>query len=242
MQAERIAPLFAMWGTELPASLSEIVTQIWELSEADGWREWDRRTFREIPLPDQIRRVMGMHGIEVSEPQAQAWWQAAWIGPLNLGYQLYPDVVDVLEELRSRGVRIAANSNRPCTGTMMLLDLATMGIGRFFDAGVTSLDTGFVKPHPSTFEAVVGELGVAPAETAMVGDRCDADCAGANSIGMRTVLKLNGRHDVPPCPDAEFAIHDLAELLALPILDGPARLSAALASPFPHEDDNADRW
>ena len=223
MQAERLAPLLDAWGIRLPVPLEEIATQIWELGDAEGQREWDHRTFREIPLPDLIRRVTAMHGVEIGVEQADQWWRAAWLGPMRLGYQLYPDVVDVLQELHARGIRIAANSNRPCTGTMMLLDLATMGIGKYFDAGVTSLDTGYVKPHRSTFEAVIRALGVAPDEALMVGDRCEADAAGAKSVGMRTVLKLNGRYDATQCSDADFAIHDLAELLALPFFDGAGR-------------------
>jgi hypothetical protein len=59
---------------------------------------------------------------------------------------------------------------------------------------------------------------------------------------MTTVWKLNGRYDLPPCPDADYQIHDLAELLALPALGLDARHPAMAESLTPHEDGNAERY
>ena len=42
---------------------------------------------------------------------------------------------------------------------------------------------------------------------------------------MRTVLKLNGHYGAPPCAHADFAIHDLAELLTLPLFAERGRAS-----------------
>jgi hypothetical protein len=59
---------------------------------------------------------------------------------------------------------------------------------------------------------------------------------------MRTVWKLNGRYDVRPCPDADYAIHDLGELLALPLVQRGVRPVATAESLTPHEDGNAERY
>ena len=69
-----------------------------------------------------------------------------------------------------------------------------------------------------------------------------ADMGGAKAVGMRTVWKLNGRYDQPPCADADFTIHDLAELLALPVIPGRARQVMATESRPPHHDNNEDRY
>ena len=58
---------------------------------------------------------------------------------------------------------------------------------------------------------------------------------------MTTVLKLNGRYDTDPCADADYTIHDLAELLTLPVF-GRERHPVAAESPTPHDDANADRY
>ena len=75
----------------------------------------------------------------------------------------------------------------------------------------------------------------------MIGDSCERDCTGAKALGMRTALKLNGLYDGPPCADADDTIHDLAELLTLPVF-GDRRHPAAAESPTPHEDANAERY
>ena len=63
----------------------------------------------------------------------------------------------------------------------------------------------------------------------------------AKALGMATVWKLNGRHEVPPAPEADFMIHNLLELFTLGLL--PEASAAALSeSPMPHEDDNAGRY
>jgi hypothetical protein len=58
---------------------------------------------------------------------------------------------------------------------------------------------------------------------------------------MRTVWKLNGRYEAPQCAEADYAIHALGELLALPLFDEKAPVRAA-ESLTPHEDGNADRY
>ena len=89
---------------------------------------------------------------------------------------------------------------------------------------------------------MLDRLGVAPVDAVMVGDLRDADMRGAKAVGMRTVWKLNGRYDLPPCPDADYAIHDLAELLSLPIIPHRARHSGVSERLTPHDDVNEDRY
>jgi hypothetical protein len=57
---------------------------------------------------------------------------------------------------------------------------------------------------------------------------------------MRTVWNLNGRYGLDPAPEADHAIHDLCELLALPwFADRPVPVAE---SPMPHDDANEDRY
>jgi HAD superfamily hydrolase (TIGR01509 family) len=242
LQARAVTPLLDRWGIRLREPLPKVLAQIWQASEDADRRERARGSFKEWPLPFLIVGALAKHGIAITPVQAEAWHRAAWISEAEFGLQLYPDVLDVLRELRDMGVAIGVNSNRPCTGDMALPGLHDLGIAPYVDAVVCSGDTGFVKPHPSTFGVVLDRLGVAAAEAVMVGDSAVADMGGARAAGMRSVWKLNGRYDPPPCADADFAIHDLAELLSLPIIpDGPRPLVTA-ESLTPHEDGNEDRY
>jgi HAD superfamily hydrolase (TIGR01450 family) len=49
------------------------------------------------------------------------------------------------------------------------------------------------KPHPLLFEMALEQLGCAPEQCLMVGDRPDTDIAGAAALGMQTALVRTGR-------------------------------------------------
>jgi FMN phosphatase YigB (HAD superfamily) len=133
------------------------------------------------------------------------------------------------------------NTNRPCTSDVLVRDLADLGIDSYFDAFVCSRDAGFFKPHPASFERSLELLGVDARDTVMVGDWEQADIKGAKALGMQTVWKLNGRYGLDPSPDADYTIHDLGELLGLPMFEGIEHVHAG-DSTTPHEDGNADRY
>lgn len=224
-----------------PPFLDRLLEQIWSAYMTAVDVEQQRGRHREPSLPFIIRGALAANGIDITEAQAEQWWRAAWIPVSAFGVQLYPDVLDVLRELHARGIKIAVNTNRPCTGDMLRPDLESIGIGDYIDVAVCSGDTGYTKPHPSTFNLCLEQLALAPNQTVMVGDLCQNDCTGAKSLGITTVLKLNGRYDAPPCPDADYTIHDLGELLHLPLFD-PTHHNDEPESPTPHEDNNADRY
>ena len=48
------------------------------------------------------------------------------------------------------------------------------------------------KPEPTMLQIGCERLGLAPAETAMIGDRLDTDIVGGSRAGMRTILVLTG--------------------------------------------------
>ena len=239
-QAEAVGPLIEAWSLVIPIPLLRLLEEIWLAGdEADRTREYGH--LREMDLAFIARGALSAYGVEITPEQAEAWHRAAWIPARHFGVQLYPDTLDVLCELRARGICIAINSNRPCTGEMMNTDVDDFGMTPYIDAVVCSGDTGFVKPHPSTFEVVIEKLGLPADEMVMVGDSCERDCVPAHQLGMTTVLKLNGRYGEKPCAGADYTIHDLAELLALPIF-GADRHVAGAESLMPHEGGNAGRY
>ena len=56
------------------------------------------------------------------------------------------------------------------------------------DVAVSSSQHGYMKPHPSIFEAALKLAGVAAADAVMVGDSLTQDIDGARGVGMRGVL------------------------------------------------------
>jgi HAD superfamily hydrolase (TIGR01509 family) len=241
LEAAGARPLVESWGMRLPLPLEDLLRDIWQAYELAFQHERARGTHRDPSLSAFIRAGLAEHGVSISEARAIEWWRASWIHVRHFGVQLYPDALDTLRAVKDAGLLVALNTDRPCTGSMLVPDLSHFGLDRYIDAVVCSGDTGFVKPHPSSFELVLHKLGVPAERAVMVGDSCERDCAGAKALGMTTVLKLNGRYDAPACDSADFAIHDLSELMTLPIF-GVTRHPVAAESPTPHEDNNADRY
>lgn len=134
------------------------------------------------------------------------------------GVRVFPDVPGVLGELKARGLQlgIVTNASQP----MRLRDheLRAYGLMDYFadsPCRLAAADVGYLKPHRNIFSRALELMGTTPEETLFVGDNPVADIAGAQSAGMRAVLRING---TPPplisgliVPD--YAVHDLHELL-----------------------------
>lgn len=242
LQADRLRPLLERWDVTLPCKAEDVVADVHAAGDEAARVESERGTFREVDVPFLLRGALAVRGVDITRDQATEAWHQTWILERHFGVQLYPDTLDVLREVRAAGVLIGINTNRPCTAEMHMTGLHDMGIGEYVDAVACSGDTGYCKPHRSTFELVLTKLGVAPREAMMVGDGAAIDMRGGKAAGMTTVWKLNGRYDLPACSDADYQIHDLAELLALPVLDLGERRAVAAESLTPHEDGNAERY
>ena len=125
-------------------------------------------------------------------------------------FSLYDDVKPVLRQLHQSGLRLGLISN-----THRCLDSfrSHFGLETFITGAVSSSDHGFMKPHPSIFEAALGELDVEPKEALMVGDSVSHDVEGARSLGMRAVLLARSAQPAQAVEDVPV-ITTLAELPA----------------------------
>jgi putative hydrolase of the HAD superfamily len=120
-------------------------------------------------------------------------------------FELYEDALAVLDELRAAQLRLGLVSN----GIRDLRQFVAhhhLGV----DAIVGSRAHGYVKPHPTIFQAALQQLGVEPSETVMVGDSLEEDVEGARALGMRAILlDREDRH-----PEIEERLTDLYGLPA----------------------------
>lgn len=126
-------------------------------------------------------------------------------------FDLYDDVPDVLRAIHASGIRIGLISNTQRCLASFQKHFALEGL---FSVALSSSAHGFMKPHPSIFEAALEGVGAAPAEAVMVGDSLLHDIEGARSIGMRGVLVARGRTP-DRCPPEVPVIRSLRELPGL---------------------------
>jgi HAD superfamily hydrolase (TIGR01549 family) len=142
----------------------------------------------EIWVEFTVRIIEGMGGAGTGARGAALEMVRAWEHSHN--FELYEDVLPVLEELRRHRLKIGLVSN-----TARDLDHFVAHHRLDVDAVVSSGYFGKTKPHPSIFEFVLERLSVPPALAAMVGDSIDDDIAGATQLGMRAfLLDRDGRY------------------------------------------------
>jgi putative hydrolase of the HAD superfamily len=125
-------------------------------------------------------------------------------------FSMYDDVPEVLHALHASGLKIGliTNSHRCLESFQSHFDLEGL-----FAVTMSSLEHGYMKPHPSIFEAALRTAGVEASEAVMVGDSLTHDVDGARRLGMRGVLvSRSGR---VPAPAGVPVIESLRELPAL---------------------------
>jgi putative hydrolase of the HAD superfamily len=98
-------------------------------------------------------------------------------------FELFDDVLPVLEELRRHDLKLGLLSN-----TARDLDVFVEHHGLDVDAVLTSRVHGKTKPHDSIFHAMLERMSVAAPAAVMVGDDPGDDVAGARAIGMEAWL------------------------------------------------------
>jgi HAD superfamily hydrolase (TIGR01662 family) len=136
---------------------------------------------------------------------------------LHHHFEMYDDVPDVLRTIAARGIKIGliSNSHRPLTSFQSHFELEGL-----VSATVSSSEHGYLKPHPSIFNAALQLIGVEAKDAVMVGDSLGQDVAGALSVGMRAVLVRRGSGNQPFHGNADAfegvaVIRSLQELLPL---------------------------
>ena len=152
---------------------------------------------------------IGMGGPEAIAGECATEIDEGW--GVSENFELFEDVLPVLEELKRAELRLAVVSNG-----IRDLHAFVAHHGLDVDAIVDSRSHGRVKPHPTIFQAALAALAVRPEEAVMVGDSLEEDVEGARALGMRAILvDREERH-----PDVD---ERLTDLYGLPAALGLAR-------------------
>ena len=134
-------------------------------------------------------------------------------------FKVLDDVAEVLQKLKS-GYKLAIVSNTYSWGDKEVSGaLSRKDLTRFFDAIVTSVDAGSRKPDDGIYRKALDLLDCAPKEAIMVGDRVDTDIAGANMIGMTSILcRWNERYPAEVKDDSYLPDYIIGSIDELPSL------------------------
>src|SRR5215213_5236963 len=136
---------------------------------------------------DLVDRVLDRAAPKTKALDRDMFFEVAYAHFAEAGvWELYPEVLEVLEKLRSLFC-LAVISN--FDGRLRMI-LEQLGISKFFSAVVISSEAGADKPDPLIFERGLQLCGVTAGDALHVGDDPVHDWQGAASAGL-AVFKLD---------------------------------------------------
>lgn len=104
--------------------------------------------------------------------------------------ELYPDVREVLDDLRTRYLMAALSDAQ---SAWALPEMRMVGLDGYFHPVIISGDFGYRKPDPRLFALTLRRMHLRAAEVVFVGNDMYRDIYGAREAGMRTVFFATGQ-------------------------------------------------
>lgn len=185
-----------------PSAAREASTDAWQLygqSKSAGheaaWRAMIGVFLRRGGVPESA----------VDEAGAWLWQQQP---ARNLWRRPLPGMIELVRELKARGVRLAIISNSE--GRLSEL-VAELGWSAYFDVIADSGRLGIDKPQPGIFQHVCAALALPSTELLHVGDSWEADVEGALGVGAGAVW-FDARHRQRQLRSGVYGAGDAAEL------------------------------
>jgi putative hydrolase of the HAD superfamily len=130
--------------------------------------------------------------------------------PLFARIRLFPQVQKTLGALRRAGLKLGLLSDFPPVRKLVLL-----GLEGFFDAVLSTEETGRLKPDGIPFAALAQSLSLSPTEILYVGNSPRYDIEGARAAGMRAALIRRSPLSTGRCSGtggADFVFKDYRQL------------------------------
>ncbi len=169
-------------------TVDELVHDYMERTKS-AWAE-GRSTLRAPIMPELLYQSLIALGIPEDKIDRLAILQAyGW--DVVEGTVVFPDVPEMLETLIANKIKIGIVTNASQPMAMRDAELIAHNLIDYFpDYRLSAADAGYLKPHPKIFEYALNVMGTSPEETVFIGDNPIADIAGAQSAGMRAILRV----------------------------------------------------
>ena len=175
------------------------------------WRtQFERRheLGREADWAAHARRLRKLAGRGLRTPTVRLL--NIWFRPLAEQVEVLPEALEVLEECRRSGHRLAIVSNVALPGALYKDLLRRHRLNRFFERMYFSYDEGHRKPSPAMVRRALADLGFDAADAWFVGDRRAIDVLAGRAAGVRTIWL---RTDDGGGPEPDVTVDRLSDLI-----------------------------
>jgi len=181
--------------------------ELWQRVQAENH---EARNHRVRPLEARLRRIFRLADDRHLEGVCRAFMK-----PIFALGRCYDDVLPVLNELRSMGVKTAIVSNAPWGSPAHLWreEIERLGLRQRVDETLFCTDVGWRKPARPIFRHALDKLRLTPEECVFVGDHPKWDVAGPRAVGMEAII-IAREGATPGIGAASIAgLHELLPLL-----------------------------
>lgn len=152
-----------------------------------------------------LQMVAEINGIEISQADAKT----AILTPLR-SLPAHADVAQGLAKLKAQGYKLVTLTNSSLKG--VTLQLKNAGLSKYFDANLSIESVGVFKPHLSTYQWAIKDLGINADEALMVAAH-GWDIAGADKAGLQTAfVRRTGKVLFPLAAKPDYSVLDINEL------------------------------
>ncbi len=183
--------------------MSDDIRKRWWQGELDGVEHLEHSKSRDHYVSWQRQRLLSMLSETDLHPgEYEMVTKKLQEGNAQRVIEAYPEVPEVLSELRSRGLRLAICSNWDWD---LAEPVEEAGLTEPFDVVVSSAWAGARKPHPMIFEHTLSKLDVRPSDVVFVGDTWGPDVVGPQAVGMQPMYLQRDGHWPDETAPADFA-------------------------------------
>ncbi len=161
----------AFLKTEKEAKDLGLLSSLGKIRCEEFWHQWDSLVLKHLNIAknEELAKIV----------------QSKWFDFMDS--TLYPEVREVLSELRRRRLKVGLIST--AYEEEIHIILRKTGLEKTAFDVIVGVDTiKKAKPDPDVFKHAIRKLNVEPEETMFVGDNIEADYKGAENAGMHPLL------------------------------------------------------
>jgi putative hydrolase of the HAD superfamily len=160
--------------------------------------EYATRTLEEIEIQQSFNNLFDRLGVEARQRPLNEELVKRFFAAEMESWMLFHGVADMLQNVRALKLKVGLLSNARNDWAVREI-MNQLELTKFFDGILTSAAIGIRKPRPEPFRQILGLLRVQASEAVMIGNSMEADVAGAQPLGIRTIrVKFDDNVDEMP--------------------------------------------
>ena len=176
--------------------LGDVKREYLRLHEEES--EYAARTLEEIEIQQSFNNLFDRLGVEARQRPPNEELVKRFFAAEMESWMLFHGVVEMLQKVRALRLKMGLLSNARNDWAVREI-MNQLELTKFFDGILTSAAIGIRKPRPEPFRQILELLGVQATEAVMIGNSMEADVAGAQPLGIRTIrVKFDDNVDEMP--------------------------------------------